>query len=124
MAAATARVRVRAAREGDVEAVRACLVAAFEAYRPAYTPAAFLDTVPDREGVVRRLREMTVLIAETSGLSIVARIVGTVGHQLSEGGVGHLRGMAVLPEFQGRGVAERLLTAAEAALAARGCARV
>lgn len=35
---------------------------------------------------------------------------------------GHLRGMAVLPEWQGGGVAEALLRAAEAELVSRNCA--
>ena len=37
---------------------------------------------------------------------------------------GHLRGMAVLPEWQGRGVAEKLLQTAEQELASRQCARI
>jgi len=37
---------------------------------------------------------------------------------------GHIRGMAVLPDYQGKGAADQLLHAAEAALRAAGCTRV
>lgn len=123
MSGAPEPILVRPAAAGDVDAMRACLLAAFEPYRADYTPGAFLDTVPDPEAIARRLREMTLLVA-TSAAAGAARVVGTIGHQVLEPGVGHLRGMAVLPAFQGRGVAERLLAAAEAALAAGGCRRV
>jgi len=117
-------IRVRTAGDADIEPVRACLAAAFEPYRATYTPGAFLDTVPDDDGVARRLREMTVLVAEETTEDAAPRCLGTISHQVSGPGVGHLRGMAVLPQFQGRGVAERLLAAAETELAARGCRRV
>jgi len=121
---ATARLRVRTAGDGDIEAVCACLAAAFEPYRATYTRGAFLDTVPDRDGIARRLREMTVLVAEATTADAATRFAGTIAYQVSESGVGHLRGMAVPPDFQGRGVAERLLEEAEAGLLAQGCTRV
>lgn len=117
------RFEIRVAGEGDIDAVLRCLASAFEPYRASYTPAAFLDTVPDRDGLARRMREMTVLIAETAGDG-PPRVVGTIAHQVSEPGTGHLRGMAVLPEEQGREMAGSLLAAAEAALRAAGCRRV
>ncbi len=116
-------VRIRRAGPDDVDAVRACLAAAFEPYRAAYTSGAFLDTVPDQDGIRRRVSEMTVLVAEAIEGG-TARVVGTVAYQVAEPGLGHLRGMAALPEMQGRGVAERLLAAAEAEMAARGVTRV
>lgn len=129
-------LEVRVAGERDIEAVQSCLAAAFEPYRAAYTPGAFLDTVPDREGVALRMRTMTILVVERvaeAGADVgadagaragVGGVIGTVGYQVSEPGVGHLRGMAVLPEFHGCGAAESLLAAAEAGLRALGCARV
>jgi len=125
-------LEVRVAGERDIEAVQSCLAAAFEPYRAAYTPGAFLDTVPDREGVALRMRTMTILVVDriaVVGADLPARegagrVIGTVGYQVSEPGVGHLRGMAVLPEFHGCGAAESLLAAAEAGLRALGCARV
>jgi ribosomal protein S18 acetylase RimI-like enzyme len=50
-------------------------------------------------------------------------IVGTIGCKI-DGREGHLRGMAVLPEWQGEGVALGLLRAAEGELQARGCDHV
>ena len=117
------RFEIRVADEGDIDAVLRCLASAFEPYRASYTPAAFLDTVPDRDGLARRMREMTVLIAETAGDG-PPRVVGTIAHQVSEPGTGHLRGMAVRPEDHGHGVAARLLAAAEQALQSLGCSRV
>ncbi len=51
-------------------------------------------------------------------------IVGTIACAVLNADEGHLRGMAVLPEWQGRGIAERLLQAAEAELAGRKCSRI
>lgn len=58
---------------------------------------------------------MLVLVAVADG-----RIVGTLGGA-AHGSEGHLRGMAVLPEWQGRGVATALLAAIEVALEREGC---
>lgn len=111
---------IRPAADSDIDEVRACLEAAFEPYRVAYTPDAFSDTVPARDGLVLRLRRMRVLVAEDDG----GRIVGTIAHESGASGVGHLRGMAVLPEQLGSGTAARLLEAAEHAVRAAGCSRV
>ena len=51
-------------------------------------------------------------------------ICGTIGCNLAGDGEGHLRGMAVLPEQQGKGLAEALLERAESQLLECGCARV
>jgi ribosomal protein S18 acetylase RimI-like enzyme len=100
--------------------VRACLAAAFAAYESSYTPAAFEDTVLTPEGAAERLRTMTVLVVDDSSEGVVGTIaVAVVGE-----GEGHLRGMAVLPRYQGRGLAERLLQDAEEELRRRGCSRV
>lgn len=50
-------------------------------------------------------------------------IVGTIGCSV-HGEEGHLRGMAVVPDWQGSGVASSLLRAAEDELGRRGCTRV
>ncbi len=113
-------MRIRHAATTDIEAVRRCLVAAFEPYRARYTPGAFEDTVPTVEELAGRFREMTVLVAEDES----GEIVGTIAHQLTRSGEAHLRGMAVDPRRQGSGIAERLLGAAERELNAQGCQRV
>jgi len=93
--------------------------AAFEPYQAQYTPAAYEDTVMTRESVRRRIDTMTVLVArDETGL-----IVGTIG-AASHGAEGHIRGMAVLPSVQGRGVARGLLESIERELIGVGCAFV
>jgi ribosomal protein S18 acetylase RimI-like enzyme len=111
---------IRRAEPEDLAGVVACLTAAFEPYRSQYSRGGYDDTVLTIEAGVRRSLEMTILVAsDTSG-----RIVGTIGCQVAKKGEGHLRGMAVLPEFQGTGVADALLTSAEAKLRAMKCSRV
>jgi RimJ/RimL family protein N-acetyltransferase len=111
---------VRRATTEDSAAVLDCLRAAFEPYRAQYTPAAFEDTVLTPATVCERFSTMVVFVAETSG----GEIVGTVACNVVREGEGHLRGMAVRPSWQGRGVAEELLTAAEAELRRGRCRRV
>lgn len=106
---------LRKAAMDDVEAVVDCLRGAFEEYESAYTPGAFADTVPDANGIRRRLKEMCLLVAVSAN-----RIVGTVGYTVN-GTEGHLRGMAVFPEWRGRGAASALLRSVENELRASGC---
>lgn len=103
----------------DADGIHRCLLAAFEPYREQYTPAAFGDTVPTLEGIRERLRTMSLFVALASG-----EIVGTIGCQDTGAGSGHLRGMAVLPAWQGRGVSAALLAEAENELRRLGCGRV
>ncbi len=107
--------RIRKAIVEDAPAILACLAAAFERYRDRYTPGAFADTVLDSESVKNRLREMSVLVAIAD-----EKIVGTIGGQAHRA-EGHIRGMAVLPEWQGKGVASALLGAVENELLGNGC---
>jgi ribosomal-protein-alanine N-acetyltransferase len=110
---------IRPAAAPDAEAIVDCLRIAFETYRTRYTPAAFADTVPAANGIADRLRSMTVFVAVHAGA-----VIGTIGCAIHEAGEGHLRGMAVRPEWQGSDVARRLIDAAEAELLARSCVRV
>jgi ribosomal protein S18 acetylase RimI-like enzyme len=114
------RIIVREAKPSDVPGIIACLSAAFEPYKTIYTTDGYRDTVPTIEGGIRRLGNMAVFVAEDDS----SRIVGTVACRVVGSGEGHLRGMAVIPEFQGRGIAERLLLAAETELRKLGCSRV
>jgi ribosomal protein S18 acetylase RimI-like enzyme len=111
---------IRRARPEDKAAVLDCLRTAFEPYRMLYTPAAFDDTVLTPDTVAERFATMAVLVAATAS----GEVVGTVACRLVGVGEGHLRGMAVRPSWQGRGVAEELLAAAEAELRRAGCCRV
>lgn len=110
--------QVRRAAVTDAGAVAGCLGAAFARYRDEYTSEAYADTVLNSDGVVRRLHEMSLLVAVSQG-----RIVGTMGCVVN-GAEGHLRGMAVLPDWQASGVASALLRTAEAELQRDGCCSV
>jgi len=110
---------VRRATTADAELILRCLRQAFEPYRVAYSEAGFADTTLTPEAVQQRLRTMTLFVACAGD-----DVVGTIGCNAVSAIEGHLRGMAVLPEWQGRGVAEQLLTAAEEELKSRGCTRV
>jgi GNAT superfamily N-acetyltransferase len=108
-------VVIRKAEAADSAAISGCLEAAFARYRDQYTPGAYADTVPDAEGVRGRMREMSVLVAVFNGT-----VVGTLAYMV-DGSEGHLRGMAVLPEWQGTGVASDLLAVVESELQRGGC---
>lgn len=107
--------QLRKACPDDGSGILACLAAAFDPYRNQYTPEAFSDTVMDAASVQERIREMSVFVAVSEG-----RIVGTIGCK-ANGEEGHLRGMAVLPEWRGTTLASSLLKAAEAELRRSGC---
>jgi GNAT superfamily N-acetyltransferase len=112
----TGAIVVRRAGMHDVEAVRACLAMAFAPYRADYTPGAYAETVPAEEAIQGRISELDVFIAVCDG-----DIVGTIGLDRSGAGQGHLRGMAVLPAWQGTPVASQLLEAAVTEARRSGC---
>lgn len=114
------RILIRRATAADAGGILDCLACAFEPYRASYTPDAYLDTVLTVETIAQRLESMQLFVAVTAD----EQIAGTIACSLSENGEGHLRGMAVLPEWQGRGVAEKLLRGAESELLNRSCVRI
>lgn len=63
---------------------------------------------------------MTVLVA----IDLSEKVIGTIAYKATADGEGHLRGMAVLPECQGLGIAQQLLGRAEAELIKAQCSRV
>jgi GNAT superfamily N-acetyltransferase len=111
-------VRIRRAQVTDAVAIAGCLSAAFARHRDEYTAGAYADTVLNSDGVLRRLQEMYLFVAISD-----EEIVGTIGCA-ANGSEGHLRGMAVLPDWQGTGVALALLQTAEAELKKNGCGYV
>lgn len=112
---------LRRATSEDAAGVLACLAAAFEPFREQYSPAGFADSALTPSTIGARLASMSVFVA----VDAAGEVVGTVGcHVLAETGDGHFRGMAVLPAWQGRGVADALLAAVEDELRRLGCARV
>jgi len=108
---------IRRAGDRDRPGILRCLAAAFAPYREAYTVDVFADTVLSRRSIGRRLRSHAVFVA----IDRRGRVVGTVGGRARGRGEGHVRGMAVVPAWQGRGVAPRLLGRVEDELRARGC---
>ena len=69
--------------------------------------------------LTERMRVARLFVAVTS----VGEIVGTIGCAIS-GDEGHIRGMAVLPAWQGRSVAGALLNAAEQECLHLHCRRI
>lgn len=110
---------IRRATPDDAAAILACLHEAFAPYRDAYTAEAFADTVLSWETLAARFATMTLLVAAAPDGAIVGTIAASIDAE-----EGHLRGMAVKPAVQGRGIAQQLLHAAESLLRARGCRRV
>jgi len=108
MVTATRSVRIRIATEADVPEIVHCLHSAFAPYRRAYTPKACTATVLTQPMARRRLRSMTVWVAVGGD----GRVVGTIAAKATGRHHGHLRGMAVLPGFQGKGIASALLASA------------
>jgi GNAT superfamily N-acetyltransferase len=110
---------IRKARVADSEGILKCLSAAFAPFKASYTPGAYADTVLSTSTLKDRLREMTVFVAICSD-----QIIGTISCKVVNDEEGHLRGMAVLPGWQGKGVAQQLLDAAQAELRNTGCTRI
>ena len=115
---------IRRATLDDAAGILECLRLAFEPYRDKYSAEGFRDTVLTAETLPARLKTMCVFVAITPR----NEIIGTIGcaplpGQASEG---HIRGMAVRPEWQGmkHGVAGHLLAIAEQHLRREGCKRV
>ena len=109
-------VSVRRATLHDAEEILKCLGEAFAPYRDSYTPEAFADTVRTEETIGRRFAEMRILVAADSS----GRVLGTIAYK-AENSEGHLRGMAVRPEWHGSGVAQRLFDQAESDLRELHC---
>jgi ribosomal protein S18 acetylase RimI-like enzyme len=111
---------IREATHSDADAILACLRNAFAPFEASYTAAGYTDTVLTRESLESRLDAMALFVA----VSDSGEVIGTIGCSAASSGEGHLRGMAVLPQWQGSGVAEQLLARAESELADLGCVRV
>jgi len=113
-----ANIEIRVADVSDAANILKCLATAFEPYRAEYTLTAYADTVLSDKTVHLRLQQMHALVATIAG-----NVVGTIAAS-ANGEAGHLRGMAVLPEWRGSGVAIKLLAAIEHWLHSRGCNQV
>lgn len=101
-------VEIRAAVNGDAEAIAAVLFEAFREYRALYTEGGFAATALQAHQVRRRMEEGPVWVAELGGT-----VVGTAA-AVAKGIDLYIRGMAVLPSARGHHVGERLLEKIEA----------
>jgi GNAT superfamily N-acetyltransferase len=110
--------QIRQAILQDSDQILACLRTAFAPYENLYTPTAFADTVLDALTINVRMERMHMLVATMGN-----RVIGTVSGSLCND-EGHLRGMAVLPEYQSSGASKDLLRAIEHWLKENGCNRV
>ena len=108
---------IRRATLADCAAILECLLTAFVPHRESYTPEAFSDTVLTPDTFRHRLSDMSIVVATSSS----GEVVGTVAYKVLESGEGHLRGMAVNPEWQGSGLSKSLLETAEDELSRAGC---
>jgi ribosomal protein S18 acetylase RimI-like enzyme len=111
---------IRTATEADSATILECLRAAFDPYRADYALEAFADTTLTPETLQRRFSTMRILVATSEA----GDVVGTVAYTIVNPAEGHIRGMAVLPAWQGHGVAEHLLSAVESELRAQKCSRI
>lgn len=111
---------IRRAAESDAPGILHCLASAFEPFRLQYTAGAFDDTVLTLETLGERLSATRIFVAKAAS----GGIIGTIACSAIDSEEGHIRGMAVDPDWQGRGVAEALLRAAETALVESKCSRV
>jgi GNAT superfamily N-acetyltransferase len=95
------------ATPSDAGAVSALLRRAFQEFEPLYTPEAFVATVQPESGILRRLQEGPLWVAENE-----QSVTGTVSAVRSDDCV-MVRGMAVAPEARGLRIGTALLNLTE-----------
>lgn len=109
---------IRKAKPDDANDIHKVLLAAFEEYRNYYTSEGFHDTVMSKEAVLKRMKEMTLYVATDER----QKIIGTIGWQKIDAKEAHIRGMAVLPDKQGKNSpATALLEIIEKDARSEGC---
>jgi GNAT superfamily N-acetyltransferase len=111
-------VSVRRARPEDASAISQVLLKAFGAIRERYTDDGFADVTPNEQIIAERFRDGALWVAEVDD-----RVVGSVSLIKEPEGL-YVRSMAVLPEFQGRGIGHKLLGALHKYAAGTGVSRI
>jgi N-acetylglutamate synthase-like GNAT family acetyltransferase len=89
--------KIRKANPQDAKNIHEVIFSAFEEYRNYYSSEGFEDTVMSEELVLKRMKFMTIYVA----VDKKGKIIGTIGWQRISEEEGHVRGMAVLPEWWG-----------------------
>jgi N-acetylglutamate synthase-like GNAT family acetyltransferase len=109
---------IRRAKIEDAKGIYGVLLAAFEDFRQFYTPEGFNDTVMSEKAVIERMKEMKLYVATDQKY----KIIGTIGWQKVDRKEGHIRGMAVTPDYQGKNSpAAALLQIVENDARSEGC---
>jgi ribosomal protein S18 acetylase RimI-like enzyme len=109
---------IREAIDNDANSIHRVLLAAFEEYRHYYTPEGFRDTVMSKKAVIKRMKNMKLYVATDQS----KKVIGTIGWQKINTVEAHIRGMAVVPERQGKnGPATDLLHIVEKDARSEGC---
>lgn len=98
---------IRRATASDAGAISDLLRRAFLEFEHLYTPEAFLATVQPNDGILQRMEEGPLWVAENDH-----RIIGTVSAMQSKDSV-FVRGMAVAPEARGQKIGRALLKLTE-----------
>ena len=109
---------IRRAEKKDAKAIHEVLLAAFEEYRFYYSPEGFSDTVLSEKTAKTRIKEMNVYVAVDQR----GKIIATIGWQKISKEEGHIRGMGIIPMWQGKnGPAKLLLSQVEEEAIIKGC---
>jgi hypothetical protein len=93
-------VQIQPATVSDMEAVATVLRDAFLEFKSLYTEAAYAETTPDPDTLVRRLAEGPMWVARLRG-----KIVGTISAVEKPNGI-YVRSTAVLPSVRGNRIAK------------------
>ncbi|MFX0058599.1 MAG: GNAT family N-acetyltransferase [Candidatus Hodarchaeota archaeon] len=89
---------IRRANVSDAQAIHKVLLAAFEEFRFYYSTEGFIDTVLSEQKAIDRINQMNVYVA----VDWNANVIGTIGWERINNEEGHIRGMAVVPNWQGK----------------------
>jgi ribosomal protein S18 acetylase RimI-like enzyme len=100
-------VRIHRATVSNMEAVATVLRDGFLEFKSLYTEAAYAETTPDPDTLVRRLDEGPIWVARLRG-----KIVGTISAVEKPNGT-YVRSTAVLPSARGNRIARMLLEEVE-----------
>ena len=110
-------LEVRPAAGEDAEDISDILLTSFREFQSLYTPEGFAATTPTPAEILIRLSQGPIWIATLSG-----RKVGTVSVVL-KGSDLYVRGMAVVPEARGAGVAVAMFELVDEYANAQECKR-
>jgi len=102
------RPRIRRATAADARSITVLLNRAFLEFEPLYTPEAFVATVLPESGILKRMEEGPLWVAENAH----EEIIGTVSAMRAADSA-FVRGMAVDPEARGQKLGQKLLKLTE-----------